>query len=60
MTSVNRRYNCDMTRRTLLAMPAAAPLFAAETLPVKLGVDLFSLRSQNWTPFQLLDYCAAR
>ena len=60
MTSVNRRYNCDMTRRTLLAMPAVAPLFAAETPPVKLGVDLFSLRSQNWTPFQLLDYCAAR
>jgi sugar phosphate isomerase/epimerase len=27
---------------------------------VKLGVDLFSLRSQNWTPFQLLDYCAGQ
>jgi len=25
---------------------------------VKFGVDLFSLRSQGWTPFQLLDYCA--
>jgi sugar phosphate isomerase/epimerase len=49
-----------MTRRTLLAMSAAAPLFADGTPPVKLGIDLFSLRSQNWTPFQLLDYCAAR
>ena len=53
-----------MTRRPLLALPLAAPLFAAavpaDAAPVKLGVDLFSLRSQNWTPFQLLDYCAAR
>jgi sugar phosphate isomerase/epimerase len=49
-----------MTRRTFLAMPAAAPLLAADIPPVKLGIDLFSLRSQNWTPFQLLDYCAAR
>ncbi len=28
--------------------------------PVKLGIDLFSLRSQNWTPIQYLDYCAKR
>lgn len=48
-----------MTRRTLLAMAAAAPLAAAPAEPVKLGIDLFSLRSQNWTPFQLLDYSAA-
>jgi len=27
---------------------------------VKLGIDLFSLRGQNWTPLQYLDYCAAR
>ena len=26
---------------------------------VKPGIDLFSIRSQNWTPFQYLDYCAA-
>lgn len=33
----------------------------ADTKPaVKLGIDLFSLRSQNWTPFQYLDYCSAR
>ena len=25
---------------------------------VKLGIDIFSLRSQNWTPFQYLDYAA--
>jgi sugar phosphate isomerase/epimerase len=50
-----------MTRRTMLAMTAAAPLAsAAADPPVKLGIDLFSLRSQNWTPAQLLDYCAAQ
>ncbi len=44
-----------------MAMTAAAPLAAAAAdLPVKLGIDLFSLRSQNWTPLQLLDYCAAQ
>ena len=25
---------------------------------VRLGLDMFSLRSQNWTPFQQLDFCA--
>ena len=53
-----------MTRRTMLALAAAAPFAAPAAIaadpPVKLGVDLFSLRSQNWTPFQLLDYCAAQ
>jgi sugar phosphate isomerase/epimerase len=48
-----------MTRRSFVALSAAAPLLAAETPSVKLGIDLFSLRSQNWTPFQLLDYSAA-
>src|ERR1700677_461517 len=50
-----------LTRRELLALSAAAPL-AAMALPdpaVKPGIDIFSLRSQNWTPFQNLDYCAA-
>jgi sugar phosphate isomerase/epimerase len=44
-------------------LAAAAAPFAARAAAepaVKLGVDLFSLRSQNWTPFQLLDYCAER
>lgn len=32
-----------------------------ETPPsLKLGIDLFSIRSQNWTPRQYLDYCAAQ
>lgn len=30
------------------------------TSKVKLGIDIFSLRSQNWTPLQFLDYCADR
>jgi sugar phosphate isomerase/epimerase len=50
-----------ITRRKLLAFTAAAPLAAmASPAPaVKPGIDLFSVRSQNWTPFQHLDYCAA-
>src|SRR6202167_3306487 len=50
-----------ITRRKLLAN-AAAPPYAAMAFPapaVKPGIDIFSLRSQNWTPFQNLDYCAA-
>jgi sugar phosphate isomerase/epimerase len=44
-----------MTRRGFLAL---APLmYAADTTP-RIGVDLFSLRSQKWTPFESLDYCA--
>src|SRR5271165_1025854 len=49
-----------MTRRDLFALAAGAAtpfLSAPEPAPsVKLGIDLFSLRSQNWTPFQYLDY----
>jgi len=26
--------------------------------PVKFGIDLFSIRTSGWTPFQYLDYCA--
>jgi hypothetical protein len=55
-----------MTRRKMLALSAVAPLavpFAAMASPpaaaVKPGIDLFSVRSQNWTPFQYLDYSAA-
>jgi len=33
---------------------------AKETPPVRLGIDIFSLRSQHWTPIQYLDYCAAQ
>src|SRR6266436_4633628 len=49
-----------MHRRKFLtaAAVAASPLPAAQ--PVRFGVDLFSIRSQGWTPFQYLDYCAAQ
>ncbi len=44
------------------AAPLAAQTVAAQTAsaPVKLGIDLFSIRSSGWTPFQYLDYCAAQ
>ena len=47
-----------MRRRKFLttAAVAATPLPAATG--VRLGIDLFSIRSQGWTPFQYLDYCA--
>jgi sugar phosphate isomerase/epimerase len=50
-----------MNRREFVAL-AAAPMAAMPkpAAKVKLGIDLFSLRSQKWTPFQYLDYCAAR
>ena len=51
-----------MTRRNVVGVLGSSPLagMAASSPPVKLGVDLFSLRSQNWTPFEYLDYCAER
>src|SRR5512132_2098600 len=49
-----------MNRRTFLASSTSAVLAApaAAALGVRLGCDLFSLRSQGWTPFQHLDHCA--
>ena len=47
-----------MQRRDFLAAAGGAPLMAYEGAPVKLGVDLFSLRTQGWSPFEYLDYCA--
>jgi sugar phosphate isomerase/epimerase len=47
-----------MTRRHAIALAGIAPLAAQTAAPVKLGIDLFSIRSQGWTPFQYLDYCA--
>jgi sugar phosphate isomerase/epimerase len=56
-----------MNRREAIAIAGASPLLAQNVStepvkpePVKLGIDLFSLRSQGWTPFQYLDYCAAQ
>jgi sugar phosphate isomerase/epimerase len=48
-----------LSRRQAITLAGVAPLLGA-TAPVKLGIDLFSIRSQNWTPFQYLDYCAAQ
>jgi 3-oxoisoapionate decarboxylase len=50
-----------MNRRDFVAL-AAVPVTAMSKSPsnVKLGIDLFSLRSQKWTPLQYLDYCAER
>ena len=50
-----------MLRRSFLVsgVAAAANLGAMQETPrVKLGVDLFSLRSQGWTAFEYLDYCS--
>lgn len=47
-----------MTRRTFVAAAAAAQIPSAAQAPVRLGIDLFSIRSQNWTAFQYLDYAA--
>ncbi len=44
-------------------MAGTLPLAAQQNtraMPVKLGIDLFSIRSQSWTPLQFLDYCASQ
>lgn len=49
-----------MTRRELLiaaGASAASGVLAADGA-VRLGMDLFSLRTQGWSPFEYLDYCA--
>ena len=46
-----------MSRRQFAALGAATAL--AQAAPsVRLGVDLFSIRSQGWSPFEYLDYCS--
>jgi sugar phosphate isomerase/epimerase len=56
-----------MLRRTFTAIGAAAltkclPVAAGQSTPeksnVKIGIDLFSIRSSGWTPFEYLDYCS--
>ncbi len=54
-----------MTRRAFVASSVASSAAwsvaaAAVAAKVRLGIDLFSLRGQNWSPIQYLDYCAAR
>lgn len=36
----------------------ALPAFAAPAVPVRFGVDMYSLNAQNWTPFEQLDFAA--
>jgi sugar phosphate isomerase/epimerase len=41
------------------AVTLGAPsLEARQAVPVRLGIDMFSLRDQNWTPFQQLEFAA--
>ena len=48
-----------MTRRQFTAATAATGLSLAQSKPaVRLGIDLFSIRSQGWSAFEYLDYCA--
>jgi sugar phosphate isomerase/epimerase len=48
-----------MLRRSLFGYAASlAALGQERRAPVRFGIDLFSIRSQGWTPFQYLDYCA--
>jgi sugar phosphate isomerase/epimerase len=49
-----------MNRRTFLTSSASTVLAGAASAAqgLRLGCDLFSLRSQGWTPFEHLDYCA--
>ena len=42
------------------ASAQTASQISAGAPAVKLGIDLFSLRSQGWTPFEFLDYAAAQ
>lgn len=47
-----------LQRRSFLAAAPAAALAQGGVQNVKFGIDLFSLRSQGWSAFAYLDYCA--
>lgn len=47
-----------MTRREFTVAAAGGVALAQKGSPVRLGVDLFSIRSQGWSAFEYLDYCA--
>jgi len=47
-----------MQRRTFLTTAAMAAQAQERKMPVRFGIDLFSIRSQGWDAFQYLDYCA--
>jgi 3-oxoisoapionate decarboxylase len=44
------------------ALARSLPVLGGQNTPekpkVKIGIDLFSIRSSGWTPFEYLDYCA--
>lgn len=47
-----------LQRRSILAAAPAAMMAQGSRQRVKFGIDLFSLRSQGWSAFEYLDYCA--
>lgn len=47
-----------LERRTFLAAAPAALMAQGRSPNLKFGIDLFSLRTQGWTAFEFLDYCA--
>ena len=47
-----------MTRRQFTAAAAGGVALGQASAPVRLGIDLFSIRSQGWSAFEYLDYCA--
>ena len=47
-----------MNRRQFIGASASTLAFAQSTPQVRPGIDLFSIRSQGWSPFEYLDYCA--
>ena len=50
-----------MLRRAFIgSLPAGMASLGAEPAAPRLGVDLFSLRSQGWSAFEHLDYCASQ
>ena len=46
----------SVSRRGFLASSLAAAAAPSQTMKPKLGLDFFSLRSQGWTAFELLDF----
>jgi sugar phosphate isomerase/epimerase len=50
--------NKQMLRRTFIAGTSVAALAQTAMPPMKLGIDLFSIRSSNFSPFEFLDYAA--
>jgi len=51
-----------MNRRAFLsasALSAVVPALSGAAAPAgRLGIDLFSLRSQGWSPFEYVEYCS--